>query len=154
MSPENVLSARSVIETTRFGSVSYDEEETFHFPDGLVGFPAHRRYLLRPHGDGPFSWLQSLDDGSLAFPVTEPTKFLPDYAPPLNEEERRRLELEEGEEFRVLTVVSVPEGVGVVRLHLTGPIRINPRRRLGLQSVLAPDDVPSDMTVRVSPCSS
>ena len=61
------------IETTRFGTIDVAEEQLFHFPMGLLGFSSQKRYVVLDHApDSPLKWLQSVDDGSLAFIITDP----------------------------------------------------------------------------------
>jgi flagellar assembly factor FliW len=127
--------ASRTVQTTRFGSLTIDEEVVLSFPDGLVGFPGPREFALVPHSpDSPFLWLQDLSDGSLAFPVT--ALDLPDSAAPalLTEDERKQLGLSKGENPRLLGVVSVTKGE--IRLNRLGPIAINIAKQLGRQLVL------------------
>ena len=70
------------VRTTRFGTVEIAEDRVICFPKGLLGFSEFRKYcLLEPAEDSAFFWLQSLDDPSLAFVVTDPS-FVPDYSVP------------------------------------------------------------------------
>ncbi|MBK8575191.1 MAG: flagellar assembly protein FliW [Elusimicrobia bacterium] len=137
MSGPNVSPRTSVrtVKTTRFGPLSVDEELVLSFPDGLVGFPGPREFTLVPHSpDSPFLWLQDLNDGTLAFPVT--ALDLPDSAAPtlLTADERTKLGLESGENPRLLGVVSVTRGE--IRLNRLGPIAVNIQKHLGRQLVL------------------
>ena len=95
------------IETTRFGTLDVEERKVLTFPDGLPGFEEHRQFTLVPHhtaegGKGsPFVWLQSLEDGGLAFLAMEPHQAFPDYAPRVPRAEMEALALlskEQGEE--------------------------------------------------------
>jgi flagellar assembly factor FliW len=68
------------IETSRFGAIEVQDEALVTFPLGLLGFPDKARWvLLEPENDAVFWWLQSADDPSLAFAVTDPGMFVPDY---------------------------------------------------------------------------
>lgn len=121
--------------TTRFGPLAIEDNLVFSFPNGLVGFSGPRRFALIPHSpESPFLWLQDMDDGSLAFPVT--ALDVPDDAVPglLNREERDELELEKDERPRLLGIVSIHGGQ--IRLNRLGPIVLNIRARKGRQLVL------------------
>ena len=62
------------VRTTRFGVVEIAEDRVITFPKGLLGFGQMKRYcLLEPGNDACFFWLQSLDDPTLAFVVTDPS---------------------------------------------------------------------------------
>ncbi len=128
------LSTRT-IQTTRFGSITIEEDWVLSFPDGLIGFPGPREFALVPHSpESPFLWLQDLKDGRLAFPVT--ALDLPDNTGPtlLTTEERAQLGLAPGENPRLLGVVSVSNGE--IRMNRLGPIAVNIEKRLGRQLVL------------------
>lgn len=123
------------IKTTRFGTLTIEEELVLSFPDGLVGFPGPRAFALVPHSpESPFLWLQDLSDGTLAFPVT--ALDLPDHTAPtlLTGEERKQLGLAPGENPRLLGVVSVSNGE--IRMNRLGPIAVNIEKHLGRQLVL------------------
>ena len=63
------------IESSRFGRVDIDPASVVEFPDGLIGLGGCRYALLAQEEDSPFLWLQSLEDASLALPVTNPHRF-------------------------------------------------------------------------------
>ncbi len=110
------------IETTRFGALDVEERKVITFPDGLPGFEEHRQFTLVPHhtaegGKGsPFVWLQSLEDGTLAFLAMEPHQAFPDYAPRVPRAEMEALAListEQGEEParpRLYSLLTIPSG--------------------------------------------
>lgn len=123
------------VHTSRFGTLTIDEELILSFPEGLVGFPGPREFALIPHSpESPFLWLQDLKDGRLAFPVT--ALDLPESAAPtlLTAEERKQLGLGPGENPRLLGVVSVLNGQ--IRMNRLGPIAVNIEKHLGRQLVL------------------
>jgi len=65
-----------IVRTTRFGDVDIAEDRVITFPKGLLGFADNKRYcLFEPNEDACFYWLQSLDDPTLAFVVTDPALF-------------------------------------------------------------------------------
>ena len=54
------------VPTKRFGIVNVDESKILHFPDGLIGFPDYREYIVLDLDKGGFlKWLQSVDEASL-----------------------------------------------------------------------------------------
>ena len=129
------------IETTRFGPVEASEEEVVRFP-GLPGFPEARRFVVRGHDRGwELGWLISMDVPDLAFVVTDPFQFFPDYAPALGEELLRGLEVQAQEDLALLVIASVREGD--VTLNLAAPLVINSRTRTGVQLILDQSDYPT-----------
>jgi len=124
------------VRTTRFGVIEIAEDRVITFPCGMLGFPEHRRYcLLEPGEDACFFWLQSVDDPKLAFVVTDPTLFVPEYTVPIRREQMTTLSLERLEDAQVFVIVNKVEGV--LTGNLQGPLVINTREKVGEQMVLA-----------------
>ena len=135
------------IETTRFGALDVEEWKVITFPDGLPGFEGHRLFTVVPHHtvDGakgsPFVWLQSLEDGELAFLAMEPHQTFPDYAPRVPRAEMEALALtEEGARPHLYALLTVPPGdPSSITANLMAPVVVNPRARLAKQVVLNTD---------------
>ena len=124
------------VRTTRFGVIEIAEDRVITFPRGLLGFPECRRYcLLEPGDDACFFWLQSLDDPSLAFVVTDPSLFVPEYSVPIRTEQMGDLGLSRLEDAQVFTIVNKVDGF--LTGNLQGPLVINTLTRQGEQMVLA-----------------
>ncbi len=129
------------IETTRFGTVEADENKIIQMPQGMLGFPGSKRFVMFPHKeDSPFYWYQSLDDPSLAFVMTSPFLFLPEYRVDFQEPLRRMGWEEEGSELplELYVVVSIPGGSPEkMTANLIGPILVNIRTHQAVQLVLS-----------------
>jgi flagellar assembly factor FliW len=127
------------IQSTRFGTLSVDDERIIEFPSGLLGFPEHKRFALIQTGEeNYFFWLQSVDEPNLAFVVADPAIFFKGYEVPLRDETRQELRLadEEGAE-RFLQVFVICNKVGEwLTGNLLGPLVVNAGNRLAQQVVL------------------
>jgi flagellar assembly factor FliW len=124
------------VRTTRFGVIQIAEDRVITFPKGLLGFPQARRYcLLEPGEDACFFWLQSLDEPGLAFVVTDPALFVPDYSVPIRPEQMAELRLTKPEEAQVFVIVNKVDQT--LTANLQGPLVINTLTREGDQMVLA-----------------
>lgn len=123
---------------TRFGTLDYNEEDIVTLSDGLVGFPAHTRFLLLEHKPGsPFRWLQSIDEAGVAFLVANPSHYLPNYELVLGDAHVARLSLTPETPTLVFTTATIPHGrPNDLTLNLAGPIVINVETRTGRQIVL------------------
>ncbi|MEM7164927.1 MAG: flagellar assembly protein FliW [Planctomycetota bacterium] len=128
-------------ETLRFGEVTVSKDRIVNFPRGLVGLPDATRFtFLHPEDtDGPFFWMQALDDPALAFVVCDPRSFFPDYVVPLASEDQETLEIVAAEDGVVCVILVVPEDPRQITANLRGPVVINPQTCIGLQLVLAGD---------------
>jgi flagellar assembly factor FliW len=125
-----------IVRTTRFGDVEIAEDRVITFPKGLLGFSGATRYcLLEPAEDTCFFWLQSLDDASLAFVVTDPSQFVPDYSVPIRQDQMSDLALGRLEDAQVFVVVNKVNQD--LTGNLQGPLVINTVTKVGEQFVLA-----------------
>lgn len=124
------------VRTTRFGTVEIADDRVITFPKGLLGFSEHRRYcLLEPAEDSAFFWLQSIDDPTLAFVVTDPSFFVPDYSVPIRSEQMGDLGMTRLEDAQVFVIVNKVDQT--LTGNLQGPLVINTLTRNAEQFVLA-----------------
>jgi flagellar assembly factor FliW len=124
------------VETTRFGLVEVDEQRILTFAAGLLGFSAFKCYaLLQPTDDAAFFWLQSLEAPELAFVVTDPTLWVPEYQVPIRREQMDELGMERLEDAQVFAIVN--KYGRTLTANLQGPLVINVGNRRGVQLVLA-----------------
>lgn len=124
------------VRTTRFGVIEIAEDRVITFPKGLLGFPQRTRYcLLEPGDDACFFWLQSLDEPSLAFVVTDPGLFIAEYSVPIRPEQMSDLSLERLDDAQVFVIVNKVDQQ--LTGNLQGPLVINTLTRVGEQMVLA-----------------
>ena len=125
-----------IVPTSRFGPVEVDPARMIRFPRGILGFPKHQQYvLIQPEFDSTFYWLQSADTADLAFVVTDPLLFVPDYTVPIREETRAELNLHDLSEAQMLVIVNK---VGdMLTANLQGPLVIHATSRLGAQIVIS-----------------
>jgi flagellar assembly factor FliW len=129
------------IETTRFGALDIDEARVLTFPGGLPGFEASRRFVLVPHGRGgssAFEWLQSVEEGALAFLVMRPHQIFSTYQPRIPVAELEAIGLDKGGPSPVLyTVLTVPKGDPAgMTANLLAPIVINLDARVARQVIV------------------
>lgn len=124
------------VRTTRFGLVEVAEDRVITFERGLLGFPEATRYcLLQPGDDACFFWLQSMDDPGLAFVVTDPSMFVPEYSVPVREDQMVALGLQSEKDAQVFVIVNK---VGEqLTGNLQGPLVVNTLAKSGQQLVLA-----------------
>ncbi|MCC6158381.1 MAG: flagellar assembly protein FliW [Deltaproteobacteria bacterium] len=123
--------------TSRFGDIDVEIGRAIKIPGGLLGFPDSARYaLLEPDQDSPFWWLQSLDEGDLAFVVTDPMTFFPEYQVDARAEELEARGIVDREDLDVLVILSLRGSIESMTANLQGPILLNSKTRVGRQFVL------------------
>ncbi len=123
------------IQTSRFGVLSVDEQRILFFPQGLLGFPNHKRFALIQTGpEKCFFWLQCADEPNLAFVVADPTIFFKDYDVPIRPEYMKELDMADPGFAQVLVICNKAEQW--LTGNLLGPLLINAANCLGQQVVL------------------
>jgi flagellar assembly factor FliW len=125
------------IYTSRFGEIEVSEETVISFPGGILGFPDTKNYaLLNTDDNSPLKWLQSIEDPSLAFVVTNPNLFKPDYKIDAYRKDLSDISVENAEDVLVLVIVTVPKDPAKMTANLKGPVLINTVNRMAKQLVL------------------
>jgi flagellar assembly factor FliW len=79
------------IESSRFGTLEIAHDAVIEFPTGLVGLGSRRYTIHAPDPESPFRWLHSVDDPSLALPITNPWSFFADYRVEISGEDQARV---------------------------------------------------------------
>ncbi|MCL1845413.1 MAG: flagellar assembly protein FliW [Defluviitaleaceae bacterium] len=125
------------METKHFGEISYDPEKIIHFPEGLPGFPEDQHFLLMSENEDEelFFWLQSTDNGNVAFTLMDVYKVLPDYDPQVEEEEIAALGELDDTPLLIYNIVVIPEYVRHMRVNLLAPVVINLNTGIGKQII-------------------
>lgn len=122
------------ITTTRFGSVTIDEEDVLTFVDGLIGMEDCRRWaLLADAQNGALGWLQSIDRPEVALAVVCPRRFVTDYRARVARRDVEPLGLTDASTAHVLAIVN--QAGDSLALNLKAPLVIHVAARLGRQIV-------------------
>ena len=112
------------IESSRFGHVEIDSKSVLEFPEGLIGLAGSRYALIGDDPDAPFLWLQSLDDPSLALPVTNPHRFFADFEVEVVDEDAERLGLDAASAMDVYVTVRAAPVLEEFTANLKAPILV------------------------------
>jgi flagellar assembly factor FliW len=125
------------VTSTRFGTLEIPESDVIEFPAGLIGLGGHRFAVVEHAPGSAFGWLQSIEDGGLALPVTDPWRFFPDYAVELSDEDTERLG---STETAVLVTIRTGTELSDFSANLRAPIVIANGR--GFQMINEAPDAP------------
>lgn len=126
--------------STRFGDVEVPAAVQLHFPQGMIGFPHARDYvLLKQRDDSIFMWLHSTTDPSLAFPVVLPWAFYWEYEVKLGDDDLASIEVTNPSQISILCVVNVGADVRRGSINLFSPIVINNDARVARQVINTAD---------------
>ena len=68
------------INTLRFGELEIEEQDVVRFADGIPAFEDEHEFAVMPYDEnGTYMFLQSTKTPELAFLMTNPFFFFPDY---------------------------------------------------------------------------
>ena len=94
--------------------------------------------MVLPYEEGtPYMFLQSMMTPELAFLMTDPFVFFPDYSFELDDENMEKLAINSMDDVLVCTLISVPRsGVADMTTNLLAPVVINRHTMQARQIVL------------------
>lgn len=129
-----------VIKTKIFGDVTVDAAKLILFPQGIVGFPDLKEFMLihdsESENGGGIQWLQSIEEPGFAMPVMDPLIVRPDYNPTIEDEFLKPLGEFTDDNMLVLTTVSVPHEIEQMSVNLMAPFIINMDTRKAIQIIV------------------
>ena len=137
--------------TKFFGEVELADDKILEFPNGIIGFEECTKFAIMYDEDDDrektISWLQSLDEPTLALPVIEPMAIVPDYAPMIEDELLKPLNNPADEDLLFLLVMTVPSDMTKVTANMKAPVIINIAERKGVQLIVENADYPVKFNV-------
>ncbi len=115
------------INTDRFGEIEVDENRIIHFKDGIPAFEDEHEFIILPYDEeSPYYFMQSLKKPSLAFLLTIPEIFFPDYSAEIDDDTVAELEIKDVEKILVYAMITIPNGsVRYMTANLLAPLVIN-----------------------------
>jgi flagellar assembly factor FliW len=113
------------IESSRFGQLEIDAASVLEFPEGLIGLGGSRYALIAADPAAPFVWLQSLEDPSLALPLTNPHRFFTDFEVEVVDEDAERLGLDAASAMDVYVTVRAAPALEDFTANLKAPILVH-----------------------------
>jgi flagellar assembly factor FliW len=129
--------------SSRFGEISYAEEDILLFPRGLPAFEKNHGWILAGDEDNAIKWLQSIDDGELAIPVTAPDAIMPDYNAKIPEDELDLVGSRDPKDLALLIVVSIPDSASWnMTANLRAPILVGLKTRKAVQVIALNEEYP------------
>lgn len=132
------------IKTRYFGEIDLDESKVITFPNGLFGFEEYTRFTLLYNSEAErrpaISWLQCVDEETLALPVMIPTIVMPEYNPVVEDGVLECLGDWNEKNVSVLVTVTVPSDLKLMTTNMKAPIVINTDNMIGCQVVAENSD--------------
>ncbi len=109
----------------------------FFFPQGILGFPACRRFHLMPAKRDGFFWLRSVECGSLCFLLVDPFELADGFFVDLSDTDLMHLEAGDAPQVAILAIVTLPSTPGATATaNLQGLVAFNFANGLGRQIIV------------------
>ena len=126
------------VNTVRFGEIEVEEDKIVHFEAGIPAFEEEHEFLIIPYDEeSPYVFLQSLTTPDLAFLMTIPFVFFPDYEFEIDDETLEKLGIRNQEELLIYALITLPGGrVEDMTANLMAPVVINTTNMQARQVVL------------------
>jgi len=124
-----------LVRNTRFGDLDVSEEQIITFPKGMIGFERVERYVLVNPTD-KISWLQAVDDASLAFPLVQAPLVYPGYSLYVENELLEPLGEVDEAMMGIYLVLVVPGDPRNATVNLKAPVVISLKSRRGMQLLI------------------
>lgn len=126
------------IETLRFGQIEVEEEKIVHFKDGIPAFEEEHEFIIVPYdSESPYYFMQSLATPDLAFLITVPFLFFPDYEFELDEVAQHELDIRHQEDMLIYVLITIPGGkIEDMTANLMAPVVLNKENMQAKQVVL------------------
>lgn len=127
-----------LVQTRCFGEIDLDENKIITFDQGMLGFEEYKRYaiLYDIEKEKPtISWLQSLDEPGLAFPIINPCYVKKEYNPIVEDSVVEALGSCEPGDMAVFLTVAIPEDAKQATFNMKAPIIINSITRKACQVI-------------------
>lgn len=126
------------IDTLRFGAIEIDEGKIVRFAAGIPAFEDEHEFVIIPYDEeSPYVFLQSVATPELAFLMTNPFLFFPDYAFELDDASQEELGIKEQADLELYTLLTLPNGsVPDMTANLMAPVVVGASTMRGKQIVL------------------
>ena len=133
-----------LIKTRCFGEIDLSEDKILTFDNGLLGFEDYKRYtILFNNEDGreqTISWLQSVEEETLAIPVINPLLVKEDYDPTVEDELLKSLGELNDDNLLLLLTMTIPADLEQMTANLKAPIIISADTKKGCQIIVENKD--------------
>ena len=126
------------INTIRFGEIEVNEDKIVHFRHGIPAFEDEHEFVIIPYDEeSPYYFMQSLKSPELAFLITTPFIFFPDYSIEVDDETMHELKIQNSEDVLLYSIITIPNGsIRYMTANLLAPLVINTENMQAKQLVM------------------
>ena len=126
------------VNTSRFGEIEVDEKKIVHFDKGIPAFEDETEFVILPYEEeSPYYFMQSLKSPDLAFLLTNPFLFFPDYTFEIDDETLAQLDVKNQDDVFYYAMITIPNGsIRYMTANLLAPVVLNSDNMRAKQVVL------------------
>lgn len=129
-----------LIKTRHFGEIDLDQDKIIFFENGILGFEECKNYTIlydNEEGEKPdITWLQSIEEPSLAIPIISPFLISPEYNPTVEDELLKPIGEIAPDNLVVLVSITIPSDITKISANLKAPFVINSETKKGCQIIV------------------
>ncbi|MCI5824863.1 MAG: flagellar assembly protein FliW [Candidatus Gastranaerophilales bacterium] len=127
------------IPSEKLGEIEIDEKSIINFVSPIIGFEKIKKYVIvKLSENDKFSWLQSVDNDSVTFPITVPQAFDIDYTFEIDDNNQKLLNLNDANDLLTFNIVNIPlNRPEDATINLLAPIVVNIKENIGAQLILS-----------------
>lgn len=107
-----------------------------HFPKGLPGFERYTDYELFTIEEGPFGYLQCVEDQDLVFHIVDPFAFYPEYTFQLPDHAINELQILSESDVAVRCIITIKDSLASSTVNLIAPLVFHTDKHIGKQVIL------------------
>lgn len=127
-----------MIRSTKFqGVIEIAQEDIYTFESGIPGFLKEKQFCLLALEKTPFFVLQSIENKEIAFIVSNPFDFFPDYEVKLTDEVLSSLRIETEKDVLTFVILTIREPFNQTTANFQAPIILNSRQKTGKQFIMS-----------------
>ncbi len=126
------------INTMRFGEIEVEEEKIVHFKKGIPAFEDEHEFVIIPYDEeSPYYFMQSLKSPELAFLITTPFIFFPEYQIEVDDDTMTELDIKNSEDVLLYSIITIPNGsIRYMTANLLAPLVLNTENMQAKQLVM------------------
>jgi len=126
------------VNTSRFGELEIEEKRVVNFKDGIPAFEDEHEFIILPYDEeSPYYFMQSLKTPDLAFLLTIPFLFFPDYTFEIDDETLEELDIKPEDKLSYYALVTIPNySLRYMTANLLAPVVLNTKNMKAKQIVL------------------
>lgn len=133
-----------LVKTKYFGEVDLNEEKILTFDGGIIGFEYLKKFTLIYNNENEdasaITWLQSIEEPTVALPVISPFCIMEDYNPLVEDDVLLPLGKLDEANTAIFLTLTIPSDLTKMTTNLKAPIVINAETKKGCQLIAENQD--------------